>query len=125
MAYSLHELSTKYETLWDQQDILFSEFSEIKKRQERIEYSTDYLFKIEGEMQNMKKRIIILDGSLSEIQRIMQQIQPIIVSNPNSITQPVIVSNPNDVKCIIENRRGICISILYIVIIVSITCILL
>jgi hypothetical protein len=68
MSYTLNELSSKYENLWDQQDNLFSEFSKLKTRQENIEYSNLFMYKLERDVSEIRNKIMSLDKMITTIQ---------------------------------------------------------
>jgi hypothetical protein len=67
MAYSVSDIASKYETLWDQQDQLFCELSSIKKRQRVVEYSNAQLIKMEKDLKDLHYRIHVLNLKLGEI----------------------------------------------------------
>jgi hypothetical protein len=67
MAYSVSDLASKYETLWEQQDELFCELSSIKKRQHVIEYSNAEFIKMEQNMKDLHYRMHVLNVKLGEI----------------------------------------------------------
>jgi len=75
MTYSLHELSSKYENLWDQQDNLFSEFSKLKTRQENIEYSNLFVYKLERDVSEIRNKIMSLDKIITHIYDISENLQ--------------------------------------------------
>ena len=67
MSYSVSDLASKYETLWEQQDELFCELSSIKNRQKVVEYSNTQLIKMEQDMKDLHYRIHVLNVKLGEI----------------------------------------------------------
>jgi hypothetical protein len=67
MAYSVSDLASKYETLWEQQDQLYCELSSIKKRQHVIDYSNAEFIKMEKELKDLHYRMHVLNLKLGEI----------------------------------------------------------
>jgi hypothetical protein len=67
MTYTLSELSSKYDTLWDQQDELFCELSSLKNRQQIVEYSNSQLIKMEKQLNDLHSRIHILHTKMDDI----------------------------------------------------------
>ena len=74
MAYSLSELSSKYETLWDQQDELFCEFTSLKNRQNVVEYSNAQLIKMEKNMKEIECRTHNLNLKMGKICDLLQNL---------------------------------------------------
>lgn len=99
MAYTLKELSEKYDGLWDQQDILFCEFSEIKNRQKMVEYANTQLIKMEENMKELHKRLYILNDKMSDIQKLLQ----ILYDNKNKNLYNMLLFGLIIIICIIKS----------------------
>jgi predicted nuclease with TOPRIM domain len=67
MAYSTSELTSKYESLWDQQDELFREMSEINKRLTTVESSNIQLVHMEKSMSDLHTKMYALNTKMSNI----------------------------------------------------------
>lgn len=81
MAYSNCELSSKYESLWDQQDELFREMSEINKRLSTVESSNAQLVYMEKNMSNLHTKMYELNAKMSDIFYIMESFKPKKITN--------------------------------------------
>ena len=67
MDYSLSELTSKYESLWDQQNEVFCEMSKIKNRIEIVEYSNAQLITMEQNMRELHTKIHTLNKKIDDI----------------------------------------------------------
>ena len=65
----MDDLYRKYEALWDQQDILFNEFSSNKT------YNKDQIDKIKKHMYDVESAIYNVDNKLNDIIKYIHQVQ--------------------------------------------------
>ena len=81
MAYSNYELSSKYEYLWDQQDELFREMSEINKRLTNVESSNAQLVHMEKSMSDLNTKMYALNAKMGDILYIVESFKTKRVTN--------------------------------------------
>ena len=81
MDYSLSELTSKYESVWDQQDELFREMSEINKRLITVESSNAQLVYMEKGMSELHTKMYALNSKMSDIIYIVESFKPKRVTN--------------------------------------------